>query len=208
MREKRKRGTPPSEAADAIGLKYSAPSFDGAEHSCGGVFAVVREPQEIAIRGTTVTVTGEFYRCSGCGEERFDLDQIDRARLAAAESVTKAEGLLLPEEIRALRERLGLTQDAFEDALGLGRKTMVRWETGKVMPSQSMALLLLLIDRDPTAMGFLAARSRQPVTKPIGVSIRIVNPTRYRNIRSPLAYSAPRTLRRVDRMDNSLARSA
>jgi putative zinc finger/helix-turn-helix YgiT family protein len=118
-------------------------------------------------------VPAEFYRCSGCGEERFDLEQVDRARAAAAEALTRAEGLLLPEEIRALRERLGLTQDAFEDALGLGRKTMVRWETGKVMPSQSMALLLLLLKRDPSAMKFLMARAQgQPVTERI-VCIRV-----------------------------------
>ena len=208
MRERRKRGTPPSAAAEAIAREHAAPSFDGAEHSCGGHFERTTGAQEIAIRGESVTVIADFYRCSGCGEERFDLDQVDRARAAAAEALTKAEGLLLPEEIRALRERLGLTQDAFEDALGLGRKTMVRWETGKVMPSQSMALLLLLIERDPSAMGFLVSRDRQLPTKPIGGTIRILNPTAYRNIMSYSPYPARRAPRREERMDSRMAKSA
>jgi putative zinc finger/helix-turn-helix YgiT family protein len=180
MRERRKRGTPPSAEAEAIAQEHSAPSLDGAEHSCGGTFAQVSGTQEIVIRGETVAVVADFYRCSGCGEERIDLDQLDRARVAAAKALTAAEGLLQPEEIRALREGLGLTQSAFEQALGLGPKTMVRWETGRVMPSQAMALLLLLIKRDPSAMGFLTARSNGEQLTERLVCIRVEEQTPWR----------------------------
>lgn len=159
MRERRRRGTLPSAEAQAIADHQPAPDLAGLPHACGGRFRLARGLCAVTIRGDTVRVTAEHYACSGCGEQRFDLDQLDRARRAAATAHTKADGLLLPDQIRALREQLGLTQDAFEDALGLGRKTMVRWETGKVLPSQAMALLLLLIQRDPSAMRFLADRA-------------------------------------------------
>ena len=178
MRERRKRGEPLT-SANEQGVDASVPSWDGAAHSCGGHFVLTTGPREVPIRGTTVTVSGQFYRCSGCGEERVDLDQLDRSRRAAADALTATEGLLRPEEIRALREDLGLSQAAFEKALGLGPKTMVRWETGKVMPSQSMALLLLLIRRDPSAMGFLMTRENVG-TQPEKISlvkIQVINPS-------------------------------
>lgn len=152
-RQRRRRGeewvTTHSDAAES---PVVVPSFDGMTHGCGGSFALVCGDQQIPIRGTTVTVEVEFYRCSGCGEERFDLVQLDRAREAAATQLTSVEGLLRPDEIRALRERSGLSQAAFEQALGFGPKTMVRWESGKVVPSRAAALLLVALRRDPSLM--------------------------------------------------------
>lgn len=42
---------------------------------------------------------------------------------------------MTPAEIRALRQRLGLSQVAFAARLGVGWATVQRWETGKVAPS-------------------------------------------------------------------------
>lgn len=157
MRERRNRGDVAT-SANTQRPGSNIPSWNGAPHACGGKFVLTTGPREIPIRGTTVVVSGQFYRCSACGEELVDLDQLDAARRAAADALTASEGLLRPEQIRALREELGFSQAAFEKALGLGSKTMVRWETGKVMPTQSMALLLLLLRRDPSAMTFLMKR--------------------------------------------------
>jgi len=57
---------------------------------------------------------------------------------------TKARhmGLLLPDEIKALREKLGLTQQQVADLLKIGDKTWTRWETGAQRPSQSLNLIL------------------------------------------------------------------
>lgn len=148
-----------------------APSLDGVAHACGEAFALVREPQEVLIRGTAVVVEAEFYRCSGCGEERYDLDQMDSARAAAAAKLTRDEGLLLPEEIMALRRSLSMTQAEFEKALGFGEKTVVRWETGKVIPGRSAALLLVALRRDPALMTYFAALSRgeRPVERVVTI---------------------------------------
>ena len=57
---------------------------------------------------------------------------------------TKARhmGLLLPAELRALRERHGLSQKAIGDLLQIGAKSWTRWETGSQRPSRSINLLL------------------------------------------------------------------
>jgi DNA-binding transcriptional regulator YiaG len=51
-------------------------------------------------------------------------------------------GLLPANEIRALRERLGLTQGEIAELLKIGAKTWTRWESGRQRPSQSLNLLL------------------------------------------------------------------
>lgn len=51
-------------------------------------------------------------------------------------------GLLRPIEIKALRDRLGLTQKELSDLLQIGAKTYTLWETGKSRPSRSMNVLL------------------------------------------------------------------
>jgi DNA-binding transcriptional regulator YiaG len=57
---------------------------------------------------------------------------------------TKARhmGLVLPEDLRALRSRLNFTQSEMGELLCIGEKTWTRWETGNHRPSQSMNLLL------------------------------------------------------------------
>ncbi|MBM3883497.1 MAG: helix-turn-helix domain-containing protein [Verrucomicrobia bacterium] len=65
---------------------------------------------------------------------------------------TKARhlGLMLPDEIREIRERLDLTQDEICELLQIGAKTYTRWETGRARPSRSMNVLLCAL-RDGVA---------------------------------------------------------
>lgn len=51
-------------------------------------------------------------------------------------------GLMLPEEIKELRQRLDLTQHEISSLLQVGEKTYTRWENGRSRPSRSMNLLL------------------------------------------------------------------
>jgi transcriptional regulator with XRE-family HTH domain len=51
-------------------------------------------------------------------------------------------GLMLPAELKGLRETLGLTQKQISVLLQIGEKTWTRWETGRERPSRSMNLLL------------------------------------------------------------------
>lgn len=61
---------------------------------------------------------------------------------------TKARhmGLLLPSELKALRERLGLSQQAIGELLQIGAKSWTRWESGGQRPSRSINLLLRALD--------------------------------------------------------------
>lgn len=51
-------------------------------------------------------------------------------------------GLLSADELKALRNRLGLTQSELGDLLQVGEKSYTRWETGRARPSRSINVLL------------------------------------------------------------------
>lgn len=61
---------------------------------------------------------------------------------AAAHRITietyRQLGLLTPDEIRAQREALGLTQQEMQDLMGLGGNTLSRWEQAHVYQSRAM----------------------------------------------------------------------
>jgi DNA-binding transcriptional regulator YiaG len=86
---------------------------------------------------------------------------------------TKARylGLLLPEQMKTLRQELRLTQAEISILLQLGEKTWTRWESGRERPSRSLNLLLqALWDRRIDA-GYLRsiqhrAGSRPPMPPP------------------------------------------
>lgn len=63
------------------------------------------------------------------------LAEIDRVK-------ARHMGLLQPEEIRKLRECLGLTQKEMSDLLQIGAKSYTRWESGRERPFRSLNILL------------------------------------------------------------------
>ena len=83
---------------------------------------------------------------------------LHQAQRRAAEVYRDQNGFLQPDEISGLRRRWGITQVQLEDALGVGRKTVARWEAGRVLQSRALDNLLRAIDRFPAVLGFLAER--------------------------------------------------
>ena len=72
-------------------------------------------------------------------------------------------GLLAAEDIRALRERHGLSQDQLSELLGCGKKSLSRWENGREYPSQLVNTLLRLLADDIITPDDLR-KVRQPLT--------------------------------------------
>lgn len=70
-------------------------------------------------------------------------------------------GLLHGKDIRALRKRLGMTQDQLSDLIHCGKKSLSRWEKGRGYPSGVVNTLLRLLDE-----GFLTPASLAAVSGP------------------------------------------
>ena len=109
---------------------------------CGGEAILVSDEREVRIGKRSAVVADQFFRCSVCGEELYEPGQMDAVMLRASTAIRADLGLLTPEEIRALRESLELSQVDFERLLGVGQKTVVRWEKGTVFQNQATDALL------------------------------------------------------------------
>lgn len=127
-------------------------------HDCAEHLELIERTRDFPIHGTTVSVHEELYRCSECGEEEYSFDQAVAAERRAGELYRERNGFLQADEIAALRRRWGVTQTQLENALGVGRKTVARWEAGRVLQSRALDNLLRAVDEFPAVLGFLAQR--------------------------------------------------
>ena len=70
----------------------------------------------------------------------------------------KSEGLLEPEEIRHIRKKLRLSQEAAGLLVGGGPRAFQKYESGDLLPSRAVSSALVLLDHDPKAIAVLKRR--------------------------------------------------
>jgi putative zinc finger/helix-turn-helix YgiT family protein len=103
-----------------------------------------------------VEVRGDHtLACLDCGEEfqtGAQAKEFDRKVVSARRHM---EGLLDGDDIRRIRTTLGLSQADFEAALGIGPKTIIRWESNLTTQSKAIDDVLRLIDFDPANIRLL-----------------------------------------------------
>jgi len=124
---------------------------------CGGSASEVREIKQAKYRDETVEVVTELFRCDSCKEGFVTPQQMRMHVRAVKNEVRKKHGLLSPERITEIREKLKLTQSQLEEALGTGPKMAVRWESGKVIQSRGHDNMLRLLEREPSILKSLLA---------------------------------------------------
>src|SRR5665213_785948 len=96
--------------------------------------------------GKEVMVVAEnvpVERCDNpeCGEQLSGPDAASIRHMA----ICRALGLLTPSDIRAIRDRLNLTQAEFARLTRLGEATICRWERGRLLQNPAMDRYLRLI---------------------------------------------------------------
>lgn len=118
--------------------------------SCGGTFVPSNEPIEFEVRGEVFLIDGvEHLECSTCSEVILDASVGSILQAKANHEYRKTHGYLTGSEIRTIRKGLGLTQEAFEDLLGLGHKTIVRWEKETVVQNRTADKLMRILRDNP-----------------------------------------------------------
>lgn len=126
---------------------------------CDAPAEVVREEKEVQVGARSAEIETQFARCERCGEEFYLPGQLEKAQRVAGNKIRENEGLLRPEEVKHLREDvLGLTQPEFEQLLGVGQKTVTRWENGTVFQHSSTNSLMLAIRDVPGVARYFAER--------------------------------------------------
>jgi HTH-type transcriptional regulator/antitoxin MqsA len=130
---------------------YTEPVADDCPFCGSGPIREVRRTvTKRAGTDSPIEMTEELSRCAACGEHFFTPAQSMAQSRAYADAVRDADRLISPDRIRAARVALDMSQAAFENALGVGRKTVVRWEKGTVPPSPTANGMLWLAERYPS----------------------------------------------------------
>ena len=73
----------------------------------------------------------------------------------------RVEGLPLPTEIRSIRKKFQLTQEQAGTILGGGARAFQKYESGEILPSRTMANLLLILQEYPQGIETLRARRKK-----------------------------------------------
>ncbi|QWV92091.1 type II toxin-antitoxin system MqsA family antitoxin [Geomonas oryzisoli] len=112
-------------------------------------------PFTLSYKGESITFDMPGWYCDRSEESIHtgeDLKVSDRMlnRLKAS-----CEGLLPPEEIRRIRKKLHLTQEAAGVVIGGGPRAFQKYEKGDLLPSRAVCNALILLDRDPEALSVL-----------------------------------------------------
>ena len=71
---------------------------------------------------------------------------------------------MTPEEIRAIRESLGLSQVQAGELLGGGPRAFSKYESGTIKPAASVANLLRILETDPAAIETLGGTLPKPIS--------------------------------------------
>lgn len=99
------------------------------------------------------------YHCDQCGDDMIPAPELDKYEQATLCEYRRQAGLLLPVEIRNLRRSLGLTQEQFQTVIGVGKTTVSRWETGRVVQLKPEDNLMRAMIGHPDFAQELIARS-------------------------------------------------
>lgn len=97
-------------------------------------------------------------RCDRCGAELSG----PAAAKVRHEAVCQAAGFFTPEEIKALRKRLNLSQQDFARLAGVGVATVSRWERGRLIQNRGNDNLLFLLAESAEARRLLQTRRTTP----------------------------------------------
>jgi putative transcriptional regulator len=68
------------------------------------------------------------------------------------ENIPHRRTVLTTVDVKALRERLGLTQNEFSGMIGVSIKTLQNWEQGRREPEGPAKALLRVVEKEPQAV--------------------------------------------------------
>lgn len=127
---------------------------------CGeGHLTLQCEKNPVEYKGVSALLDSHYATCDACGSEQADAAQTrDNKRLMVAFK-KRVDGLLTGAEVRALRDRLRLSQADAARIFGGGPVAFSKYESDDVAQSEAMDKLLRLADELPAAREHLARRA-------------------------------------------------
>jgi len=116
---------------------------------CGEQAQSVEVEQKAVFKGVDVGYSAHLHRCVGCGLELASVEDAADMQDRLTDAYRRKVGLLDGEQIRGLRQKKGLSQQALADALEIGIASVKRWENGVIQSRAMDNLLRTLLEEHP-----------------------------------------------------------
>jgi HTH-type transcriptional regulator/antitoxin MqsA len=95
------------------------------------------------------------YVCPGCQEAIVDPETLKKSGKLLKDFQRKVDGLLTGQQIKTIRQKLGLTQEQLSEIVGGGLKSLARYESGQICQSKAMDNLLRILDAYPEMLNVI-----------------------------------------------------
>lgn len=93
---------------------------------------IIIKEETLNVKGQSITCKIKIRRCLICKEEIIDRELDNESLKLFYNEYKRKNNLLLPSEIKTIREKYQLTQSVFAKILGFGEKTITRYENGAI----------------------------------------------------------------------------
>ena len=117
----------------------------------------------LAYKGHSETFDIPGWYCDGCGEGVHSGRDMTASDRALHRAIARAEGLLVPQEIRRIRKLLCLTQSEAERLTGLAPGVFRNYESGNALVARAVSGLLVLLERYPGGLALIGRDLRPPM---------------------------------------------
>lgn len=117
-------------------------------------------------RGVSREIESHYSVCDHCGSEQAGPRELRANKRAMIAFKKEVDGLLTGAQVRALRERLGISQTEAARIFGGGPVAFSKYESDDVSQSDAMDRLLRLADELPEAFAILASEAGVSPAKP------------------------------------------
>ena len=146
-------------------------------------YEVKEERETYPVKNEPVEIMAKVSYCKCCGEMLWN-EELDDVNLKMAFDVYKNHhDLLTSEKVKRIREKYGLSQALFSKLLGLGEKTITRYENGSIQDVAHNSLLLLA-DKPDALLILLKANRRFLTDNEYEKAYKAINTFRARVVKS------------------------
>ena len=97
----------------------------------------------------------EYIECNNCSESFYGRSWEKVIDRETTDFEREQDNLLTSSEIKEIRKSFKLTQEQLSQLLGMGLKTIARYENGRVTQSRATDLLIRLIRDNPSTINYL-----------------------------------------------------
>jgi len=128
---------------------------------CSGILMEKSETETFTYKGKNLECPGYIvHECSSCAEQFIGQKTMKASARSLREFYKEVDGLLSASNIRQIRLRLGLNQDAASELFGGGGKSFARYENSEVIQSVAMDNLLRVLDHNPSELHVIMEKNK------------------------------------------------